>query len=146
MSMINCFPERMNLSFSGCGFLCIYHAGVAAAVKEYAPFLIRNKISGASAGAIVATCLVTNVCLSQATTTILKIVTQARSRSFGPLHPDFNLLELVRDEISYKLPADAYKECSGRLQISLTRWSDNKNVLVDEFTSNDDLIDVSIFL
>ncbi|VDM54621.1 unnamed protein product, partial [Angiostrongylus costaricensis] len=111
---------------------------------EYAPFLIRNKISGASAGAIVATCLVTNVCLSQATTTILKIVTQARSRSFGPLHPDFNLLELVRYEMSYKLPADAYKECSGRLQISLTRWSDNKNVLVNEFTSNDDLIDAII--
>ncbi|KAJ1357501.1 hypothetical protein KIN20_015666 [Parelaphostrongylus tenuis] len=141
MSMINCFPERMNLSFSGCGFLCIYHAGVAAAVKEYAPFLIRNKISGASAGAIVATCLVTNVCLSQATTTILKIVTQARSRSFGPLHPDFNLLDLVRDEMSTKLPPDAYKDCTGRLQISLTRWGDNKNVLVDEFTSNDDLLD-----
>ncbi|VDM66724.1 unnamed protein product, partial [Strongylus vulgaris] len=144
MTMVNSYPERMNLSFSGCGFLCIYHAGVAAAIKEYAPNLIQNKISGASAGAIIAATLVTDVCVSQVTSTILKIVSQARSRALGPLHPEFNLLGLVRAEIQRYLPPDAYKRCTGRLQVSLTRWSDSKNVVVTEFASNEELVDVII--
>ncbi|CAI4229049.1 unnamed protein product [Auanema sp. JU1783] len=134
----------MNLSFSGCGFLCIYHAGVAAAIKEYAPQLTQNKICGASAGSIVAAGLICDVCISKATSTILKIVTQARSRSLGPLHPAFNLLGLVREELEKTLPSNAYKLCNKRLQISLTRWDDNKNVVVDEYDSNEELIDAII--
>jgi patatin-like phospholipase domain-containing protein 2 len=68
--------EKINLSFAGCGFLCIYHAGVAAAIKEYAPQLTRNRVSGASAGAIVAAGLLCNVSISEATSTILKVVCQ----------------------------------------------------------------------
>jgi predicted acylesterase/phospholipase RssA len=44
----------MNLSFAGCGFLGIYHVGVAGCFKKYAPHLLLNNISGASAGAIAA--------------------------------------------------------------------------------------------
>ena len=44
----------MNLSFAGCGFLGIYHVGVAGCFKKYAPHLLLDKISGASAGAIAA--------------------------------------------------------------------------------------------
>lgn len=39
-----------NLSFAGCGFLGIYHVGVAVCFKKYAPHLLVKKISGASAG------------------------------------------------------------------------------------------------
>lgn len=45
---------RMNLSFAGCGFLGIYHVGVAVCFRKYAPHLLLNKISGASAGALAA--------------------------------------------------------------------------------------------
>ncbi|CAD6188258.1 unnamed protein product [Caenorhabditis auriculariae] len=141
MTMAGCRPELMNLSFSGCGFLCVYHAGVAAAIKEYAPELIQNKVLGASAGSIVAAGLITGVCISHATSTILKVVAQARSRTLGPLHPEFDLLGTVRIEMKKTLPSDAYKTCTGRLIISLTRWSDHENVIVDEYTSNEDLID-----
>lgn len=48
----------MNLSFAGCGFLGIYHVGVAVCFRKYAPHLLLNKISGASAGAIAACCLI----------------------------------------------------------------------------------------
>jgi predicted acylesterase/phospholipase RssA len=48
---------KLNLSFAGCGFLGIYHVGVAACLKKYAPHMVVNKASGASAGAIAATCL-----------------------------------------------------------------------------------------
>ncbi len=48
---------KFNLSFAGCGFLGIYHVGVAACLKKYAPHLVVHKASGASAGAIAACCL-----------------------------------------------------------------------------------------
>lgn len=48
---------NMNLSFAGCGFLGIYHIGVACCFKQYAPHLLLDKIAGASAGAIAACCL-----------------------------------------------------------------------------------------
>lgn len=47
----------MNLSFAGCGFLGIYHVGVACCFRKYAPHLVLNKISGASAGCVAACCL-----------------------------------------------------------------------------------------
>ncbi|ULT99409.1 hypothetical protein L3Y34_000618 [Caenorhabditis briggsae] len=141
MTLVNSRPELMNLSFSGCGFLCVYHAGVAAAIKEYAPQLLQNKILGASAGSIVACGLITNVCISHATSTILKVVSQARARTFGPLHPEFNLLGIVREELEHILPENAYEMCTGRLVISLTRWSDHENVIIEDYRSNADLID-----
>lgn len=54
-----------NISFAGCGFLGIYHVGVASCLVEQAPFLVHNArhIYGASAGALTATALVTGVCL-----------------------------------------------------------------------------------
>jgi predicted acylesterase/phospholipase RssA len=47
-------PAPMNLSLAGCGFLGIYHVGVASCIQKYAPHLIENGISGASAGSLVA--------------------------------------------------------------------------------------------
>lgn len=47
----------MNLSFAGCGFLGIYHVGVAVSFKKYAPHLLLEKIGGASAGSLAACCL-----------------------------------------------------------------------------------------
>ena len=57
--------ERPNVSFSGCGFLGIYHVGVATCLKEYAPHLVQTKIAGASAGALVATALIADCCLGK---------------------------------------------------------------------------------
>ena len=34
----------MNVSFSGCGFLGLYHVGVASCLKTYAPQLYINKV------------------------------------------------------------------------------------------------------
>lgn len=55
----------MNLSFAGCGFLGIYHVGVAVAFKQYAPHLLLEKIAGASAGALAATCLLCDMPLGK---------------------------------------------------------------------------------
>lgn len=55
----------MNLSFAGCGFLGIYHVGVAVCFKKYAPHLLLDKISGASVGALAATCLLCDMPLGK---------------------------------------------------------------------------------
>ena len=44
--------DRMNISFSGCGFIGLYHVGSAACIQTFAPFLLQHKIAGASAGNI----------------------------------------------------------------------------------------------
>lgn len=61
----NAKQQIYNLSFAGCGFLGVYHIGVACAVKEYAPHLLNGKISGASAGSVAAVALVCNICLGK---------------------------------------------------------------------------------
>lgn len=55
----------MNLSFAGCGFLGIYHVGVSVCFKKYAPHLLLDKISGASAGALAACCLLCDLPLGK---------------------------------------------------------------------------------
>lgn len=63
------FPKEAtwNISFAGCGFLGVYHIGVASCLREHAPFLVANAthIYGASAGALTATTLVTGACLGE---------------------------------------------------------------------------------
>ena len=63
MSLID--DENVNLSFAGCGFLGIYHVGVASCLREYAPQLIARKVGGASAGALVAAAMLTDCCLGE---------------------------------------------------------------------------------
>lgn len=63
------FPldSTWNISFAGCGFLGVYHIGVASCLQEHAPFLVANarKVYGASAGALTATALVSGACLGK---------------------------------------------------------------------------------
>lgn len=63
------FPldSTWNISFAGCGFLGIYHIGVASCLQEQCPFLVHNArhIYGASAGALTATALVSGACLGR---------------------------------------------------------------------------------
>lgn len=67
---------KMNLSFAGCGFLGIYHVGVAVCFKKYAPHLLLDKISGASAGCLAATCLLCDMPLGELYVKTLDLKTQ----------------------------------------------------------------------
>ena len=53
--------ENLNISFNGCGFLGVYHVGVACALRHYMPNMRIRNICGASAGAMAAVCLVAGV-------------------------------------------------------------------------------------
>ncbi|XP_017775894.1 PREDICTED: patatin-like phospholipase domain-containing protein 2 isoform X2 [Nicrophorus vespilloides] len=130
----------MNLSFAGCGFLGIYHAGVAVCFRKYAPHLLLNKISGASAGAIAACCLLCDLPLGDLTSDVLRVATEARSKSLGPFAPSFNIQDILFEGISKVLPDDAHLMVNGKLHISLTRVYDGKNVIVSHFDSKEDLM------
>ncbi|XP_011873847.1 PREDICTED: patatin-like phospholipase domain-containing protein 3 isoform X2 [Vollenhovia emeryi] len=130
----------MNLSFAGCGFLGIYHVGVAVCFKKYAPHLLLNKISGASAGAIAACCLLCELPLGEMTSNVLRVAREARQRTLGPFSPSFNVQEILLDSLRKFLPDDAHIRVNGKLHISLTRVYDGKNVIVSQFNSKEDLL------
>jgi len=130
----------MNLSFAGCGFLGIYHVGVAGCFKKYAPHLLLNKISGASAGAIAACSLLCDLPLGEMLTNVLHVVGEARQRTLGPFSPSFNIHNILLDGLEKVLPDDAHIRVNGKLHISLTRVYDGKNVIVSQFSSKEDLV------
>ncbi|OXA45588.1 Patatin-like phospholipase domain-containing protein 2 [Folsomia candida] len=131
---------KFNLSFAGCGFLGIYHVGVAACLKKYAPQLVVHKASGASAGAIAACCLLCDAPLGQITKDVLRIATLARAKTLGPFSPSFNIQKILKDGLEKILPEDAHIRVSGKLHISLTRVYDRQNVIVSHFNSREELI------
>ncbi|XP_058502455.1 patatin-like phospholipase domain-containing protein 2 [Solea solea] len=135
-----------NISFAGCGFLGIYHVGVASCLLEQAPFLVHHArhIYGASAGALTATALVTGVCLGEAGASIIDVSKEARKRFLGPMHPSFNLVKIVRHMLRRTLPADCHQRASGRLGISLTRVADGENVLVSHYNNKEELVQACV--
>ena len=62
----------MNVSFAGCGFLGLYHVGVASCLKAFAPQLYSERVAGASAGAMAALALIADLDLGEMTSRILK--------------------------------------------------------------------------
>lgn len=131
-----------NISFAGCGFLGIYHVGVASCLQEHAPFLVQNArhIYGASAGALTATSLVTGVCLGETGASIIDVAKEARKRFLGPMHPSFNLVKIMRHMLQHTLPSDCHHRATGRLGISLTRVTDGENVLVSHFNTKEEVV------
>lgn len=130
----------MNLSFAGCGFLGIYHVGVACCFRKYAPHLLLNKISGASAGAIAACCLLCDLPLGDLTSNVLRVAAEARNKSLGPFSPSYNINNLMLEGLDKYLPHNAHELVSGKLHISLTRVYDGKNVILSQFDSREELI------
>lgn len=73
---------------------------------------------------------------------VIQVAKEARKRNLGPLHPSFNLVKVLKSGLDRDLPSDAHLLASGRLCVSLTRVSDGENVLMSEFNSKEELIQV----
>ena len=71
------------------------------------------------------------------------LVWKARSRTLGTLHPSFNMSQYFRDSLHRYLPDNVHQLISGKVGISLTRVSDLENVVVSDFQSKDEVVDVS---
>lgn len=65
------------------------------------------------------------------------------SHNTGVFHPSFNVSQMLREQMHRYLPANIHQLTSGRMFVSLTRVSDWRNVLVSEFRSKDEVVDVS---
>uniref|UniRef100_A0A3B4CKV8 PNPLA domain-containing protein n=1 Tax=Pygocentrus nattereri TaxID=42514 RepID=A0A3B4CKV8_PYGNA len=131
------------ISFSGCGFLSIYYLGVYVCLLERAQDLIERttKICGASSGALIGAMIASKCCKN-----LMELSKEARKGTLGSMHPSFNLLKLTRKLLVQELPSNAHHMASGRLCVSLTRVSDGQNVLVSEFASKNDLIQVNALI
>lgn len=135
--------QDLNLTFSGCGFLGIYHLGVVSCLKENAPALLKRVkcYGGASAGSFAAIALLLDLNVSDSAEFVIRLAKRAHSLTLGPLHPSFNVVRTLRRSFERILPENAHELASGRLHISLTRVSDLKNVIVSEFFSKEDLVE-----
>ncbi|XP_054898390.1 patatin-like phospholipase domain-containing protein 2 isoform X1 [Poeciliopsis prolifica] len=138
--------KEWSISFAGCGFMGIYYVGVIGCILERFPRFIRDasKVYGASAGALMAAVITLGIPLDKCCTDLMHMAKEARKYKLGPLHPAYNLLQLVQQSLLEKLPEDAHLRVSGKLSLSLTRVSDGRNLLVSQFDSREELIQALI--
>lgn len=130
-----------NLSFAGCGFLCVYHIGVISCIKRFAPQLYVNRpVSGASAGAFAGAFLICDVDIVSITECLMSIINGSREYRLGAFDPRFDITSYLREGLDRLLPEDAHIKCSGRLFISMTNQESGENLVVSQFKTRDDLI------
>ncbi|XP_044172026.1 patatin-like phospholipase domain-containing protein 4 isoform X2 [Acropora millepora] len=134
----------MNLSFAGCGFLAFYHLGVATCLSSHAPKFLKSvtAFAGASAGSLVATMLATSLPLNKCTDFVHELTEEARSHPLGPFNPQFDIVRSLQKGLELHLPSDSHKIASGRLYVSVTSLKERKNVIISEFESKEELIQV----
>ncbi|XP_037702565.1 1-acylglycerol-3-phosphate O-acyltransferase PNPLA3-like isoform X5 [Choloepus didactylus] len=140
-------PERgWSLSFAGCGFVGFYHVGVTHCLSERAPHLLRDArmFFGCSAGALHCAAFLAGIPLDRTLQVLADLVRNARKRNLGVLHPSFNMSKYLREDLHKHLPDNIHQLISGKLCVSLTRVSDRENVLVSDFQSKEEVVDVLV--
>ncbi|KAI5137822.1 1-Acylglycerol-3-Phosphate O-Acyltransferase Pnpla3 [Manis pentadactyla] len=139
-----CDLERgRSLSFSGCGFLAIYHVGVTSCLSERAPHLLRDArmFFGSSSGAVHGVVFLAGIPVEKTVQIFMGLVQSTRRRNIGIFHPSINVGKQLRKDLHRHLPANVHQLISGKMCISLTRVSDGQNVLVSDFQSKDEVVD-----
>ena len=110
-----------NVSFSGCGFIGIYHVGVSACLKRHAPHLLQNKVGGSSAGAMAAVALVCDLSMVDVARSVAMLAHTVNQKFMGPFNPAFNLHEMLKSMFIEVFPDDVAERARSRLFVSITR-------------------------
>uniref|UniRef100_A0A1I8EYE7 PNPLA domain-containing protein n=2 Tax=Wuchereria bancrofti TaxID=6293 RepID=A0A1I8EYE7_WUCBA len=131
------------LSFSGCGFLGVYHFGVLKELNRDGKALMKRvkRCAGASAGALAAalwTFQPDNA--EKGFNDVIKMATEIISLRFGVLSPNFALHKSLQKIVDLYIPEDI-SNAQDKLCISLTDQKKNVNRLISQFTSRNYLID-----
>ncbi|XP_014322068.1 patatin-like phospholipase domain-containing protein 1 [Myotis lucifugus] len=132
-----------SISFSGSGFLSYYQAGAVDALRDLAPRMLEtaHRFAGTSAGAVIAD----PDHLRQEMDEYLRVlnvgVAEVKKSFLGPLAPSCRMVQMMRQFLYQALPEDSYKAATGRLHVSLTRFTDGESVVVSEYTSKEELIE-----
>lgn len=135
----------LNLSFAACGFMGIYQLGVLGAFLRHGERLLQTvqACAGASAGALVATVLVTAPDrLEHCKEFTYRFASEVRRQKLGAVTPGYDFMLTLREGIEEILPPDAHQMAGGRLHISLTNSRTRRNRMVSHFASREDLIKV----
>ncbi|XP_004771222.1 patatin-like phospholipase domain-containing protein 5 isoform X2 [Mustela putorius furo] len=141
---MRCYEDEgsWSLSFSGAGFLGLYHVGVTRCLSERAPHLLQGarRFYGSSSGALNAIAIIAGKSVDFCCSHLLGMVKQVDRLSLGILHPAFAPIEHIRQQLQDSLPSDIHILASRRLGISLTRWPDGHNIIVTDFATRDEVI------
>lgn len=73
---------------------------------------------------------------------LLDLAKQVEELSLGVLHPAFAPIEHIERQLRAYLPSDIHVRASQQLGISLTRWPDGRNVIITDFATREELIQV----
>uniref|UniRef100_A0A8C0GH10 PNPLA domain-containing protein n=1 Tax=Chelonoidis abingdonii TaxID=106734 RepID=A0A8C0GH10_CHEAB len=133
----------ISLSFSGSGFLVNYQIGVVQALWELAPEIMRStsKVYGASCGSVVAAAV---ACLIEEF--FHEAMEEARKASSLTLCPGYRMLRIIEKRMRQIMSENSHQLASGKLCISLTRLLDLQNVIISEYRSKEELIQVMVAL
>lgn len=74
---------------------------------------------------------------------ILQFGEEVRSRPLGVFDPKHKVVDILPKRLDAMFPPDAHERASGKLHVVMTRLKDMKKVVVNEFETRQDLIDVS---
>lgn len=137
--------KHLNLSFSACGFLGIYHLGAASALCRHGQKLLRDvkAFAGASAGSLVASVLLTAPeKIEECNAFTYTFAEEIRRQSFGAVTPGYDFMARLRSGVESILPPNAHELAHNRLHVSITNTQTRENSLVSTFPSREDLIKV----
>ncbi|GMT02855.1 hypothetical protein PENTCL1PPCAC_25029, partial [Pristionchus entomophagus] len=132
----------LGLSFSGCGFLSLYHFGVVKCFLRSGKTLMSRvrRLSGASAGSLIsAMLLLAPEKLEKSMEMMYDMGDELNSLKFGALTPGFYLGERLVKTVDELLPQDITK-ANHRLFISVTQHKTRENRLVSVYPDRDYLI------
>lgn len=112
--------------------------------NKYIPRDRVNRVAGASAGSLIAAYYLMDLPLSSCLKEIIELTEDIRRRPLGVFDRSNQIVDVLPKILDKLFPDDAHKRVSGRLHVCMTRLKDMKKVIVNEFESKKDLIDVSL--
>ncbi|KAL2087828.1 hypothetical protein ACEWY4_016656 [Coilia grayii] len=133
----------VNLSFAACGFLGIYQLGVVGALQRHGQRLLGglHACGGASAGALVATVLLTAPHkLESCKDFAYRFAHSVRRQTLGAITPGYDFMLELKKGIEEILPCDAHQRAEDRLHVSITHSRTRRNHIVSKFSSREELI------
>ncbi len=80
--------------------------------------------------------------LDETTNEIMKVAIKVRAHALGPFRSSIDLNKMLYEGLIKTLPDDVHRRATGRLHISVTRVSDDINVIINQFDSKEELIQV----
>ena len=86
------------------------------------------------------------ITLGEMVSNLLKGCYDSRQGALGPFSPSFDPNVWMREGMEKNLPEDAHLQANGRLHVSLTKVYDGQNILVSQFSSREELIQVSLHM